>query len=110
MDWYEQPAQAPPAPPALRAVTGIRRGIVTAVLAAGLLGVGGAAAVLAASPDPSAAPNATTQPSTNGGTPSGTAAPRHKGNCPNMGGSGGGSPNGTTPTPNSSGAPSSSGA
>jgi hypothetical protein len=107
MDWYEQPAQAPPAP---RAVTGIRRGLVTAILAAGLLGVGGAAAVMAASPDPSAAPNATTRPSTNGGAPSGTAAPHHMGNCPNMGGSRGSSPNGTTPNPNSSGAPSSSGA
>jgi hypothetical protein len=89
MDWYEQPAQAPPAD---RKVSGIRRGIATAVLAVSLLGIGGVAAVMAASPDPSAAPNASGQPSDNGTSPGASAAPRHgKGNCPNMGGNSNGS-------------------
>ncbi len=87
MDWNDQPAQAPPPD---RTIGGLRRGIVTAVLAVGLLVVGGAAAVTAASPDPSAsaAPNATTQPSDDGSTtPSPSAKPdRGTGhNCPNKG-------------------------
>src|SRR4051812_6100309 len=90
MDWYDQPAESPP--PA-RAVTGIRRGLLTAALAVGLLGVGGVAAVMAASPDPNAssAPNATQQPSGNGGTtaPSTRGSGHMAGNCPNMGGSSG---------------------
>jgi hypothetical protein len=91
MDWYDQPAQSPPVD---RKVTGVRRGILTAVLAVGLLGVGGVAAVMAASPDPSAssAPNATTQPSGNGGTTAPSTRPGHGSgaNCPNMGGNSGG--------------------
>jgi hypothetical protein len=89
MDWYDQPAQAPPAD---RKVTGVRRGLLTAILAVGLLGVGGVAAVMAASPDPSSssAPNATTQPSGNGATAAPSTKPsRGSGhNCPNMGGQG----------------------
>jgi hypothetical protein len=96
MDWYDQPAQSPPA---ARAVSGVRRGLLTAVLAVGLLGVGGVAVVMAASPDPSAspAPNATTQPSGNGGTTAPSTRPGHSGaNCPNMGGnSGSGSDSGS---------------
>jgi amino acid transporter len=92
MDWYETPAQ--PSPPE-RTLTGVRRGLLTAVLAVGLLGVGGVAAVMAASPDPSAssAPNATTQPSGNGGTTAPSARPGHGSgvNCPNMGGNSGSS-------------------
>src|SRR3954466_15296153 len=101
MDWYDQPTQPPPteAPPADRKVTGIRRGMLTAVLAIGLLGVGGVAAVMAASPDPSAssAPNATTQPSGNGGTTAPSTRPGHRaggGDCPNMGGNSGGTSGG----------------
>jgi hypothetical protein len=95
MDWYDQSAQSPPT---ARAVTGVRRGLLTAVLAVGLLGVGGVAVVMAASPDPSAspAPNATTQPSGNGGTTAPSTRPGHGSgaDCPNMGGnSGSGSSN-----------------
>src|SRR3954447_25173048 len=112
MDWYDQPAHPPaePAQPAPdRSVSGVRRGILTAVLAVGLLGVGGVAAVMAASPDPSAspAPNATAQPSQNGGTtnPS-TRRARAGDDCPNgggtTGGSGGGSGSGSSGSPGSS--------
>jgi hypothetical protein len=93
MDWYDQPAESPPP---TRAVTGVRRGLLTAALAVGLLGVGGVAAVMAASPDPgaSSAPNATQQPSGNGGTTAPSTRPGRgsghmAGNCPNMGGSSG---------------------
>ena len=104
MDWYDTPAQ--PSPPE-RAVTGVRRGLLTAVLAVGLLGVGGVAAVMAASPDPSAssAPNATTQPSGNAGTtaPS-TRRGQHSGvNCPNMGGSSGSGSSGSSSNGSSNG-------
>jgi hypothetical protein len=93
---------------------GIRRTIATALLAVGLLTVGGVAVVFAADPSATPAPKATT-PSTNGGstapstgtTPS-TTAPRgahHGAGCPNMGtGSGGGST-----SPNASTAPSTNG-
>lgn len=112
MDWYDQPAESPPA---ARAVTGVRRGLLTAVLAVGLLGVGGVAAVMAASPDPSAssAPNATQQPSGNGGTTAPSTRPGHMaGNCPNMGGSSGsgsgssGSSSNPSTTPNGVATPS----
>jgi hypothetical protein len=97
MDWYDQPAQSPPAD---RNVSGIRRGLLTAVLAVGLLGVGGVAAVMAASPDPSATPtpNATTQPPDNGGTTAPSTRPgRGSGHdCPNMGDKSGGSTDGSS--------------
>ena len=97
MDSYDQPT---PAPAIDRKVTGVRRGILTAVLAVGLLGVGGVAAVMAASPDPSAssAPNATQQPSGNGGTTAPSTRPgggQSGHNCPNMGGNTGGSGSGS---------------
>ena len=103
MDWDDQPVQPPPA---ARVVTGVRRGLVTAVLAVGLLGVGGVAVVMAASPDPSAspAPNATTQPSGNGGTTAPSTRPGrgsgHSGaDCPNMGGSSGSGSSGSSGSP-----------
>jgi hypothetical protein len=86
---------------------GARRTVATALLAVGLLTVGGAAVVFAADPSATPAPNATTQPSTGGGTtrPNGQTPGGHTGaNCPNMGGSGG---SGTTP--GSSAAPSTNG-
>jgi hypothetical protein len=97
MDWYDQPAHPPAEPPQPapeRSVSRVRRGILTAVLAVGLLGVGGVAAVMAASPDPSAspAPNATAQPSPNGGTTNPSTRPGRAGHdCPNGGGTTGGS-------------------
>ena len=85
-----------PALPAM--VRGMRRGIATALLAGGLLIVGGVAAVSAADPSASPAPNATQQPADPGasGTPDGAApaapdgtTPAHRGNCPNDGSNGG---------------------
>lgn len=76
---------------------GARRTVATALLAVGLLTVGGAAVVFAADPSASPAPNATTQPSTGGGTtrPNGQAPKAHNAaDCPNKGGSSG---SGTTP-------------
>jgi hypothetical protein len=115
MEWNEQPAQPPPAttPPVDRKVGALRRGLLTAVLAAGLLGVGGVAAVMAASPDPSAssAPNATQQPSGNGGTTAPSTKPggRAGHNCPNMGGNTGGSTGGSSGSSGSNSSGSSSG-
>jgi hypothetical protein len=75
-------------------ISALRRGLMTAALAIGLLVVGGGAAVLAASPDPSAstAPGAST-PATGGSG----STPGHQGNCPAKG-SGSGSGSGSTPT------------
>ena len=83
-------------------LSGTRRTVATALLAVGLLTVGGAAVVFAADPSASPTPNATTQPSTGGGTtrPSGQAPKSHTGaDCPNMGGSSGSGGSGTTPAP-----------
>src|SRR5215210_4436296 len=83
MNWFEAPAEPAHARPATTvapsqtAPSRLRRGVVTAAIAALLLVGGGVAAVSAASPDPSASPSpsATTDPS--GGTDGngGTAAP-----------------------------------
>ncbi len=141
--WASSPAGTTPQPsetpsPSIRPrLGGIRRTVATAFLAVGLLIVGGVAVVNAADPSGSAAPNATTQPSTgsgngaapgsgsprqapngaapngqapNGGAPSGRAG--H--DCPNMGSgssgqrSGGSTAPSTPTTPSSSGTPSSS--
>ena len=105
MDWYDQPVQPQPVEPApaTRSVTGVRRGLLTAILAVGLLGVGGVAAVWAASPDPgaSSAPNATQQPSGSGGTTAPSTRPGRgsghmSGNCPNMGGNSGSGSSGSS--------------
>ena len=82
---------------------GARRSIATALLAAGLLIVGGVAVANAADPSPTPTPS-TTQPS-NPGTSGQPANPnsggtQHKGNCPNMG-SGRGSGNGGSSAPTS---------
>jgi hypothetical protein len=66
-------------------LNGIRRGLATFGLALGLLAVGGAAVVLAASPDPSSSATPSTQPSTTGGSTTTGRAP-----CPD--GSGGQAP------------------
>jgi len=85
---------------------GTRRTVATALLAVGLLTVGGVAVVFAADPSATPTPNATTQPSTGGGTtrPNGQAPTGHgSANCPNMGGSGS---RGSGTTPASPAAPS----
>ena len=78
---------------------GIRRSMATFGLAVGLLAVGGAAAVLAASPEPSssAMPGTTpsTQPSTDDDSTS-TDRP-HRGDCPEVGTDGNGGPDGGVP-------------
>ena len=103
MNWYDEtvPAAAPSpelaapiAPTAERRVGGLRRGALTALLAVGLLGVGGVAAVMAASPDPGASqtPSGTQQPSDNGGTTAPSTKPNRSGHdCPNLGGGSSGS-------------------
>ena len=97
-------AQPTPAPSGGPGVRGVRRGLVSLAIVAGLLGVGGVAAVYAASPDPSAssAPS-TTAPST---TPAQPRTGTGKAPCDgDGGGSSGGSSNGsngssgTNPTP-----------
>jgi hypothetical protein len=105
-------APAPVAPAVERRVGGLRRGALTALLAVGLLGVGGVAAVMAASPDPGASqtPSGTPQPSDNGATTAPTTKP-HRGtghDCPNMGGSGSGGSSGWGGTQDGSGSDSNS--
>ena len=70
-------------------LAGISRGVVTAMLAGGLLVIGGVAAVSAADPSGSPAPNATEQPADPGSsaTPD-DAGSGHRGNCPEKDGSG----------------------
>jgi hypothetical protein len=131
MDWSDQPAvpaqplqPSPFVPPASFSpapggdasqveeggrplLSGARRTVATALLAVGLLTVGGAAVVFAADPSASPAPNATTQPSTGGGTtrPNGQAPKAHNAaDCPNMGGSSGSgtSPGSSAPSTNGS--------
>ena len=100
MEFVPNPEPSPVAPPNVDPVAAeprsrpgaVRRTVATLVLAAGLLIVGGASAVWAASPDPSAET-----------TPSATDGTTHpKGNCPNMGGSSSGT-DGSTSRPSSSG-------
>ena len=91
---------------------GMRRGIATALLAGGLLIVGGVAAVSAADPSASPAPDATQQPADPGSseTPGGAApaapdgtTPGHRGNCPNDGsGSGSDGSGGSNSSPDAS--------
>jgi hypothetical protein len=119
MNWYDEtePAAAPSpelaapvAPKAERRVGGLRRGALTALLAVGLQGVGGVAAVMAASPDPGASqtPSGTQQPSDNGGTTAPSTKPNRSGHdCPNMGG-GGSSGSSDSGTQNGSGSDSNS--
>jgi hypothetical protein len=118
MDWSDQPAGQPASwsPPSTLAPAtpepvkpasgfgGARRLVVTTALALGLLGVGGAAVAFAADPSATPAPSTGTQttpgtgngggtaPGTPGARPNGQApngAGHAKGDCPNMGGSGG---------------------
>jgi hypothetical protein len=104
------PASASPDVRGRSHLGGARRTIATALLAVGLLTVGGVAVVFAA--DPSASPEASAQPSTGGGAdvaPDATSRPhrdgaagRSSGDCDKAeGGSGGGST-----TPDASEAPS----
>lgn len=135
MDWTDQPAHSPatepqgrewwppadtsPSPGSSQATPSpsrggsafprVRRTVATALLAVGLLTVGGVAAVFAADPGTSPAPSASSQPADggsvtptpgtrgqqppgprNGAAPNGQGGPRSGHNCPNMGGSGSG--------------------
>jgi hypothetical protein len=134
MDWSDQPAApVPPSTPspftsasispapgpgasatvesaAHPLLGGARRTVTIALLAVGLLTVGGAAVVFAADPSVSPAPNASTQPSTGGGTtrPNGQAPGHNAADCPNMGGSSGpGSAPGSSAAPSTNGSTSS---
>jgi hypothetical protein len=97
-------APAAPEPTASRPfLGGARRGIATALLAAGLLIVGGVAAVNAADPSPSPSATQPSSPGTSGQPANPNQNGTHKGNCPNMGGSGSGSGGSSAPTtPNAS--------
>ena len=111
MSWYEDQPQTPIEPtyqpaPTNGLVTRTRRGILTATMAGLLLVGGGAAVVMAATPDPSATPTPSTQGDGSGSdsqsdtqsdTQSGT-----KRDCPNKDGNGG------TDAPSDSGASSTS--
>ena len=114
------PATPPPSGGAFRGAT---RSIAMALLAIGLLVLGGSAVALAADPSPSKSPSATAAPTTgdDGGTtapqtipgtdPSGQAGPGRAGHgdCPAdaAGGTGGSSSSdsGTTPTPDATTVP-----
>jgi hypothetical protein len=89
------PAPAPPPttaePPTTTGRGGLRRIVATAVLAIGLLTVGGVSVVMAASP----APSASSAPAASGST--GTM-PGTKHNCPNMGTNGSSGSGSTTPS------------
>jgi type II secretory pathway pseudopilin PulG len=129
MDWSDQPAvpAQPPYPSSPSApapsfsplpagaeqatvgrssLSGARRTVATALLAVGLLTVGGVAVALAADPSATPAPTTTTQPSTGGGTtrPNGQGGTHNPADCPNMGGS-----RGTGTAPASPAAPSTDG-
>jgi hypothetical protein len=91
-----EPAQPAPAPILAKpAASGIRKGIATVMLAAGLLAIGGVAVVNAADPSasPSASPSATddngTAPTNDGSAALGRAG-RDGRLCPDQGGAGGG--------------------
>jgi hypothetical protein len=93
------PTAVPESRPVNRGFGGWRRGIATALLSTGLLVVGGTAVVTAASPDPSASPNASTQPSVDGsGSPSESTRPDRggDGNCPDKGTDGTGDSSGSS--------------
>src|SRR6202008_2158435 len=67
MEWFDQPATPAPTPPAAApegrtAFGGMKRTVATAMLAVGLLVVGGVAVVNAADPSASPAPTTTTRP------------------------------------------------
>jgi hypothetical protein len=103
--------------PGRPAMTGVRKGLATALLAAGLLVVGGVAIVNAADPSASPAPSQASPDGGSGGTSPSQTAPRHdrqggtqgrQGHlCPNMGGGSNGSDGGSsgTPTPNATASP-----
>src|SRR5436305_9506714 len=75
----EPNAQAVPASGPRPLMAGMRRTIATALLAVGLLAVGGVAVVNAADPAASPAPNATTQPPTGSGSGPSTTRPQGPG-------------------------------
>lgn len=133
MNWTDQPASQPP--DAFPGTTGrsvetptasptsdrrsplpsLKRTAATALLAVGLLGVGGAAVVFAADPGTSPAPSATapstggsggtTQPAApgTGAAPNGQAPGHGRGNCPNKGDAGSGSQGSSAPSTPSNG-------
>jgi hypothetical protein len=84
---------------------GISRGVITAMLAGGLLVIGGVAAVAAADPSSSPGPSATEQPADPGSsaTPADSGSgPGHRGPCPEKDGSGGSGSDGSQTSPDAS--------
>ena len=104
---HTDPGTTPPSPPRSRPFAGARRSIAMALLAIGLLVVGGSAVAMAADPTASPTPVATTAPVTDG-TDTRTTAPANdgadtsghpgRGDCPAKGGDGGTAPGGASGT------------
>jgi hypothetical protein len=124
-----EPAWSTPVAPvqAKPAMSGLRKGLATALLAAGLLAVGGVAIVNAADPSASPAPSQAS-PDTNGSGSGGTTTPqdpqtspgqqrqggaqgRAGHDCPNKGGGSNGTDSGSngSTTPNATSSPDTSG-
>jgi hypothetical protein len=84
----ESPVAPPVTPLVRRTWAGLGRGIAAVLLAAGLIAIGGVAAVSAASPDPSPAASGAAPSVGSGAGPSaglgGPAAGGSTANCPNM--------------------------
>jgi hypothetical protein len=95
MSWDELPAQpvqpAEPAPPTSPRIGGPRKGMLVGAMALTLLAVGGVAAVSAADPSASPAPDATSQPADPGSSAQPDGTDNMKGDCPERDGSGNGS-------------------
>jgi hypothetical protein len=106
----DNPIEAPPTPTRTR-LGGPGR-LATALLAAGLVVVGGSAAVMAADPSPTPALSAASDPATDGSTPPARSGHAAGQDCPDSGGSGDsggtGGDQGSPTTPDATDAPSSS--
>lgn len=86
MSWDELPAlpaqPAQPSPPTSPRVGGPRKGMLVGAMALTLLAVGGVAAVSAADPSASPAPNGTSEPADPGASAQPDGTDRQKGDCP----------------------------
>ena len=92
MDPIEPTIPPPSSSPSQIRLGGIRRGLATLALALGLLAVGGAAVVLAASPEPSASTTPSTQPATTPSTTDGSGSSTGRSGVPCPEGSDGQTP------------------
>ena len=95
MPWNKLPAQpappAPPSPPTSPRIGGPRKGMLFGAMALTLLALGGVAAVSAADPSASPAPDATGEPADPGSSAQPDRTDHVKGDCPDHDGSDDGS-------------------